>query len=190
MQPQVPQVGVTRIKDEFLSALPSPGVQQVARQDFAQYPPDTAIGATISINSLLVPDGMVMALTDVTFFAIAALPHLGGGAVRIPAATLAGLVRFSLLFGNRTPMQLDGTFLSPLAGSTRDLGERSGWPFTERVFGVQRETAFAIYARGGQQIDVQAIVDVLPDFPLTALGAEMAGFTVPQSLFSQVFSGV
>lgn len=184
------EIGVVQLTNEFLTAMPEPGMQQIARHDSVRYPPGTALGDTITINGTSVPNGMVMVLTDVTFFVTVPSPGLGGAEIRVTAASLAGLLRFSVLFNNNTPLQLDGSFLSPLAGTTRNLSVRSGWPFTERPFGVQRAPAFAIYAKGGQNVTIQAIVDVLPDFPITTVGAEMGGFTLSQMNFSRLFKGV
>jgi len=63
------------------------------------------------------------------------------------------------------------------------LGRRGGWPFVGRRFGVERSSGWALYASANQQIQARAIIDQMPAFPITVLGVEFRGFSLPDVTF-------
>ena len=189
--PESKKVGVlpVRLKDAFLSVLPAPGVQQLALHDALFFNPGTYsdAGTQIAITGLAVPAGMVYTFTDIFFFATVPSPTYFGASQMLEEAALAGVIRFELLFNHRVPLQQEGNFVGPLAGSSRNLARRSGWPFVNRVFGVQRDLGFAVYAIAGLTIEARATLDAVPQFPITTLGVELAGFSLPDDAFQQMW---
>lgn len=175
---------------DFLAAFPDPNIQQLALCDSLVYPPGTVREDILEVTGATVPEGMVYVFTDIYFFALAPGGVLMGAAQRLPAGALAGLLRFSLEFNERGPAQLEGVFVSPRAGTFRDIGRRSGWPWIDREFGVQRGLAWALYAREQVQYRATAVVDVVPDFPITTVGVELHGFSLTAKSFSDVFPGI
>ena len=177
------------LKDAFLSVLPSPGIQQIALHDslFFNHADYSSVGTRIAITGLTVPAAMVYTFTDIFFFATVPGPSYFGASKMLEEAALAGVLRFELLFANRVPLQQEGNFVGPLAGSSRDLARRSGWPFVNRVFGVQRDMGFAVYAEERLVIEARATLDAVPQFPITTLGVELAGFSLPADTFRRIW---
>lgn len=176
-----------RLSDAFLTDFPDPGIQQLALHTSQFYRPNLAVGSVIAITSLSVPIGMVYVLTDVMFFALAPGANIWGGSDKVPEGALSGFLRFELLFSARPPLQLEGFFINPVAGLNRVLGQRSGWPWMDRTFGVQRAPAFAVYAKENIQLEARATIDEVPQVPLTTLGVELHGFSVAMNIFSDLF---
>lgn len=189
-EPPASGVLPARLVNEFLSVLPSPDINQISRHDSQYYTPGTQPGDTNTITSMRVSRGTVIVFTDIEFFALAPSPFLMGAEQRLDPGNLAGLLRFELLFSGQMPLEMEGNFISPRAGTNRTLGLKSGWPFVDKKFGVERGSAYGLYAREGIEAKVVVTMDVQPDFPITTIGVEMAGFSVSVLTFSRVFSGV
>lgn len=176
----------------FLSSFPAPDIQQVARHDSV----DPAFADTVypnyatDITSLTVPSGMVMILTDIEFFITAPSPTLQGTLQKYPSHAFAGVIRWRLLFNDRTPLEMEGTFLDPLSSHSAATGLKSGWPFLNRSFGVSRAPAFALYAREDTTIKAQYLVDDLVIGVVSSMGVILEGFTLPVVTFSKLFNEV
>jgi hypothetical protein len=172
----------------FLRTFPAPDIQQVARHDSYEYDLFTA-DTTASITSLTVPDGMAMIISDVEFYATTPSPYLTGALVRYPVGAFAGQLRWQLLFNDRSPLEMEGYFISP-RGTRPQLGIRSGWPFLNKTFGVERAPTFALYAREGVTIEARVTVDVVPEAVISTIGVLLNGCTLPMVTFSKAFPGV
>lgn len=188
---EVRNVGVFRMKevDEFLTALPYPGIQQIAQHDSILYDPSTMWepGSVIIFSSLTVPKGMTQVITDVKFFGTVPSENLAGQPRLLGDAELYGLFRFGIQFNRRNPMQIEGNFVQPTTATT--IGLRSGWPFLNQKFGVERTSGFAIYAGDSAEIQAGARVDGVINIPLFSLGVRIDGFTLPTNVFSGIWEG-
>jgi hypothetical protein len=171
--------------DEFLTSLPNPGIQQISIVQEVRYDPNYEVNDKIQLIGRVVPEQMVYIFTDVVFFGLTPAHGLTGASEWLGQSALNGLLRFQLEFSNNTPMELEGVVVSPPAGTTLAPGRRGGWPFTDRRFGVQRSSGWALYAKEGVSIDASAVVDVIPRFPISVLGVEMHGFSLTHDIYQR-----
>jgi len=174
-------------RETFLRALPHPGLTQMALAESVKWDPTTTSSTIVTVAGMTVPDQTVYVFCDFVFFAQAPAKGLQCPSIRLNPAALAGYFRFEVIFGGRTPMQLEVTPVGVMCGSMRDQTRRGGWPFTDRAVGVQRVTSFAIYAKAGQDVQARVNVDVVPDFPLTLVGVEMHGFAIPATTWAEIW---
>jgi len=177
-------------REFFLTSLPHPGLTQVTICKSVQWSPETRAGQTLGGVVLTVPGGNVYVITDITFWAQVPAGCLHGTSRRLAAEALSGYVRFDLLFSDRTPMELETRGVCPRAGSVRDQDVSRGWPFLNEVFGSKRVSAWCIYAGENVPVKLLAAVDVLPDFPITLIGTEVAGFSLPRDAWTQIWRAV
>ena len=101
------------------------------------------------------------------------------------------MVRLELLFGGTTPLQTAAHRLSPHTSPTQftaSIPTTSGWPWLGTPFGSQRMPSFALYAKGNEEVRVEATVDAVPRFPISRLGVNLHGFTIPATLFPTMWS--
>jgi len=176
--------------DAFLNTLPSESIQHVVIADEQPY---RAVGAggVLTLASVAVPENFVWIFTDVQYSAFTPNPAFGATPLQLPPAAVDGLMRFALKFGGRDPLTTKVGALNPYAGYTAQLAainiEQSGWPWLQKQFGTQRGLSFAIYAKSATEITVEANVDVVPRFPIMKIGVEMHGFSLPESLFNEIW---
>lgn len=169
--------------DEFLSALPDPGIQQISFVEENFYSPDFPQYHELSIVGTQVPEQMVYVFTDVLFFGLVPGTGILAAPEFVPQPALNSYLRFEVLFNNVAPMQLEGEIV--YSHSATAQGRVGGWPFVNRRFGVQRSSGWAIYAREGVNVEVKMTVDVPPPFPLTVVGAELHGFSLTHADFQR-----
>lgn len=172
-----------RAISSFLSAMPHPGINQLALVENFLWDPTTWLDENPLIVGSTVPENMVYVFTDVFFYGQGPSSKLLGPSLRLPQAAFHGLLRFELKFNGRSPMEMEGSFYGIRDGV--DLDRRSGWPFVDRAFGTQRSSGFGIYATENSQWEVRVVVDRIPRFPLTLVGVELHGFSLPHDLFKQ-----
>jgi len=191
-EPARPRTIPVHLVDAFLEALPKETIQHLALHTTEPFDPTTTAGTRLVLQSHTVVDGQVWILTDVRFYALAPSTGLQSPPTFLDEENLTGLIRFDLLFSDRSPMKLQGKFYSVYAGAgaaALQVGNRSGWPFMRKDFGTQRELSFALYAKEQDKIDAVANVDIVPRFPIAALGVELHGFSMPISYLSRIWGG-
>jgi hypothetical protein len=170
--------------DEFLTGLPEPGIQQISFIEQKVYSPEFPRYHELKLAGVEVPEQMVYVWTDVLFFGLTPSVGLNAAPAFLPQASLNGFIRFQIQFSNASAMELEGTFVTTANPSTVP-SRAGGWPFSNRPFGVQRSSGWALYAREGVTVDVTAAVDLPPSFPINALGVEMHGFSLTHDMFQR-----
>lgn len=185
----VHEVGVisTQTLHAFYEALPDPSVQQLTKVVEAHWPHASTVGSILSLSTFAVPAQFVYILTDVLYYATCPSSFLEGPPVQLEAYQLTGLVHFELTLGDRQPMRIDSSMFSPYGDANTAAAAASGWSMLDQVFGARRGGSFALYARSSQEVKVQVVIDVVPRFSLTKLGAHFHGFAVPEGLFDDIF---
>jgi hypothetical protein len=131
----------------------------------------------------------VWCLTDVFYYAVSPGSGMNAAPIELDAPSLTGLFSFDLLFNGRSPMVTAVQTYSPYISRSERLDINfgvTGYPFLEREFGAQRASGFALYAKANEKITVRARILDEPQFPITKIGAQIHGFTVPASLFDRV----
>lgn len=202
----MPMVGRIPIvdADAFFNALPSAMVQQIAKAleaynsssvywDDANNAPVPE--ARLTLASFSVPQQYVYIFTDIMFYALCPSRHLEGPPIALTGFQLSGTCHFELQFGGVTPLRVDGTSVSAQATPGQTSAEytttpavNSGWASLDTPIGAQRTTGFAVYARSGQIIEVIVHLENRPRFFIQKFGAQLHGFTVPESLFDGIFA--
>jgi hypothetical protein len=172
----------------FYQALPPYGVQHFALTFQIPYTlvdfVNGNVGSMVFVQS--VPQGLVHIITDVKNFALIPGTAFNAPMQELGHYALLGLLRFSLLIGDRSSMQFDTVASSPnLVLGTTTL--RTGWSILDEKFGAQRSGGFAVYARSQQSIIVNAYPDDVPNFNVSRVGAHMHGFSVPEATFEEIF---
>lgn len=186
----VKQISAKQVQD-FLAALPSPDLQQLSFNDAICFDVVNAVtDARLYVTGYGTPPGVVWVLTDVFFYGQAPATGMNAPSMRIPMEAFNGLLRFELLIGEIPPMQISTDVVSPPAGSTRTRGgRRAGWPYIGVPFGTQRETSFALYVPERARVSVLFSVDEAPRFPITMIGLEVHGFSVPAVVLRDIWRG-
>lgn len=176
------------VLDAFFQTLPDPSLQQFSQVVEGRWPRLTETPATfVQLTQFTVPSQFVYIYTDVFYYGQAPSHCLEASPRQLDLSALAGLVRFELLIGNRTPMRQDAKLYDPYSSINSPSVDRTGWPFLEAPFGSQRGGGFAVYATSQQSVTVTAWIDTWPRFTITKLGAHLHGFAVPESAFEQIF---
>jgi len=171
----------------FYQALPDPSVQQVAKITEVPWPNSITAGTKLDLASFTVPDQYVYVLTDIYYYALSPSSALDAPLIQLQPYQLSGLVRFELYMGNRTPLRIDSSTFNPYDNTTAPNFDGSGWPVLDTVFGTRRGGSFALYARSKNVVQVRAVVDVVPRFSITKLGAHFHGYAVAEGNFDEIF---
>jgi len=140
------------------------------------------------IASITVPNAYVWVINDVEFYATGPRPELMAAPLNLTAAGLLGLLRLDLLISGATPLQSNAHRLSPYTSPAQTTQSATGWPWLEKPFGTQRMPSFALFAKGGQIVEGVVTVENVPRFPITRIGFNMHGFTVPAAIFEQLWN--
>jgi hypothetical protein len=195
------RVTVPRGLKPFLNYLPDPNLQQLVLNDqvFVDVGSLTAnsvveiVGPTTGVR--VVTAGLVWIFTDIRFYALAPSRGLSSPSRKLDEHALHGLCRFEFLVDGRSATRLEAEVVSPYgnpnttAGATNGiLGLRAGWPQLNSVYGTQRESAWAVYARENQEVQGRVTFDVAPRTFFFALGLECHGFSMTTNEFDQIWS--
>lgn len=171
----------------FFQALPDPTVQQLTQVIEGHWSHSATTSSRIALSTFSVPSQFVYVLTDIYYYATCPSSSLAGPPVSLSAYQMAGLVHFELSLGDRQPMRLDATMFNPYGAGTASNAQASGWSMLDTPFGARRGGAFALYARSSMVVKVEAVVDVVPRFSITKIGAHFHGFAVPEGTFDTIF---
>jgi hypothetical protein len=186
--------------DAFFQELPELSVQPIIKLMEAQFTFTdlTTVASAItsgvnlpaipvSFDFFSVPPQYVYIIVDVLYYALAPSKWSYSPLVQLSAEQLAGLARFDLTFSGRQPARFDMSTIAPHAnpGSTATLS--TGWPLLETLFGPQRTTGFAVYARSSQDVKVTVTFSDVPHFVITKIGAHLHGYAVPEGAFEDIF---
>lgn len=171
----------------FFQALPDPNVQQLTQVTEGHWTHTATTNTRIALETFSVPSQFVYVLTDIYYYATCPSSSLCGPPVALTTYQLAGLAHFEMTIGDRQPMSINGTTFNPYEDGTATNAHASGWSMMDTQFGARRGGAFALYARSGSVIKVEAVVDVAPRFSITKIGAHFHGFAVPEGTFDTIF---
>jgi hypothetical protein len=174
-----------------LKALPKPTINQFAQHATVFWDPDEYTeNSIIALTSTQVPKGIVYIITDVEYYAIAPSAGLNTPPIMLNDIATYGTFRWEMNFSGRSPAQIEGALLNPLMGNTAtgNQGIRSGWHLLNQDFGSRRELSWAVYATEDEEIRFQVIQTTsTPQFPVTALGVQYHGFSLPVVEFSGIW---
>lgn len=178
-----------RTLNTFFQVLPTKTLQFFVETGQARITASNLIvGGTIPIIGVQVPDKTTWIVTGAQFYGLAPSSQLEAPMVNITAEQLVGLIRFELKLGDHEPMQTHGVFVDPLAAYSTGTTSNSGLPFSESP--LARNTTFALYARSGQSVKVNAQVDTVPRFWLSTIVARLSGFMMPELSFDTIVSRI
>lgn len=183
-----PSVIPTRLVDFFLRSLPQDYVRFFNRSEEKQYNHAMIVGNTQTISGLVVPSNYVWVINDMEFYATGPRPELMALPLNLSSAALLGMLRLDLLISGASPMQSSSDRLSPYTSPAQVAQNATGWPWLERPFGTQRMPSFALFAKEGQTVEAVVTVEAVPRFPITRIGFNLHGFTVPSAIFEQLWS--
>lgn len=174
--------------DAFFEGLMPSTIAPFAYVSDKLYDTNLGIGNYLTVLQRTVPDGTVWVITDVFFYGQGPGSGLNARPIELDPPSLAGLFRFQLQFNSRAATlggaQVTSPYVVPNAELNRSYQE--GWPFLERDIGPQRAgQQNAFYARSGEVVQVLAVLDAKPRFPVTKLGAHIHGFTMPEARFNE-----
>lgn len=182
--------GVIAVKelDAFLSALPRESITFLTKSQEVRYDHSLIVGQSLPIGTpIIVPQQYVWVLTDVEFYAYGPSIGIGQAPRTINSGGLVGLLRLDLLFSGSSPINSQSFRMSPYTTPGQTTTSTSGWPWLERNFGVTRMPSYALYAKENQTIDLKATVEDLPRFPISKVGYNLHGFSIPSSSFSNIW---
>lgn len=182
-----PQAIPVRDLDAFLSALPRESVSFLSKSQEVRYDQALQVGQSIQIGSLKVPSKYVWIFTDVSFYAFGPAIGMGQAPQPLNRGALVGLLRLDLLFGGASPLNSQSYRMSPYSSPGQSPATTSGWPWLESTFGVSRMPSFALYAGETQAVEMNATVEDVPRFPITKIGVNLHGFSLPTATFSKIW---
>lgn len=171
----------------FLNALP-----QYAFVPFFTISADVLYDNTLAaeglqdIYSFGIDQGLAYVFTDIYYYALVASLDRQGVSELLPPPALIGIVHFDFLISGNPKLRVRSQRV-PAYQTTGAAQGSSGWPWIDRTFGSNRVPAFALYARGGETVDIRLMVETPPRFPIDRVGVEVAGFTVPDSLLEGIW---
>jgi len=171
--------------------LPSPNVLHKLITGEVRYKHSLSVGQKLQLSSTVVTENYVWVFTDIDFYAMAPATAMLRPPLQLDPESLVGILRLELTFGGTTPITTSAQRLSPYttpAQYTATVPTTSGWPWLQTPFGSQRMPSFALYAKGNEEIRVEATIEALPRFPISRLGVNMHGFSVPTTLFPSAWS--
>ena len=184
-----PAVIPTKLVDFFLRSLPQDYVYFFNLSEEAQYNHAMVVGGKQVIASIPVPGSYVWVINDVEFYATGPRPEMMAAPLNLNQAGLLGMLRLDLLISGATPLQSTAHRLSPYTSPAQAAQSATGWPWLERpLFGTQRMPSFALFAKSGQTVEGIVTVESVPRFPITRIGFNLHGFTVPSAIFDRLWN--
>jgi len=188
--PPRPRMLPVKVIQAFYQNLPDDSMQQIAHASELRYSNASMTSdGLVQLVTLTVPELTVYVLTDVEYYAIAPPSGMGAAPVPLNPYALAGMVQFRLEFNKRPPMYMVHDTVGGYVPVTSNL-DQNGWGFLDTKFGAARTSGFAVYARGGEVIDLYAVataVDQLPQFPIQKFGVKLNGFSVNENAFDSIW---
>lgn len=185
--PAPPQQRIIPVKqmDAWMRTLPPEAMTHLILSDEVRYNAALGVGGEMSFASNTVAEDYTWVFTDVHFYATAPAAEMYAPPKNLSAEALVGLIQLELTFGGTSPLRTRSSRMSPYATPAQfsaGPSTTSGWPWLETDFGVRRMPSFAIYAEGNEEIRVVATITNEPLFPITRLGVNLHGFSVPSGL--------
>jgi len=178
----------TKLVDFFLRSLPQDYIHFYNRSEERQYDHSLPVGGTQVIATLTVSQGYVWVINDAEFYATGPRPEMMALPLNLNSAALLGMLRLDLLISGMSPLQSGSHRLSPYTSPAQSPVGETGWPWLERPFGTQRMPSFALFAKEGQTVEGIVTVEAVPRFPITRIGFNLHGFTVPAAIFQRFWS--
>jgi hypothetical protein len=190
---KAPAVQVIPIKDVdgWIRSLPAKNVTWKTVSDEARYLHTLDVGQAMTIAAMEVDQNYVWIFSDIEFYATSPRAEMCAPPKNLSAEALVGILRLELKFGGTSPLGASAHRLSPYTTPTQKTTATpttSGWPWLETPVGVQRMPTFALYAQSTETVEVVAQVEALPRFPISRIGVNLHGFSVPAPLFDRAWS--
>lgn len=197
--PPAPQGGPVPVKvvNACLDRLPFESISMFTRNMEMRYSWDITAAAGIGSNGrydlhlFTVPKQYVYIITDLTYYVLAPSRSLEAPFTQLGEHAIAGIMHFELLLADKAAMSFftstyDGYKSSNTAVAAAQV--TTGWSHLEKSFGPQRTIGFALYAKEDVQAHAFFVVDNLPRFNITKVGAICHGIKVPAGAFMNLFN--
>jgi hypothetical protein len=173
--------------DAWLNELPKESVRQLLAAAEVRYDHRLPVGESFTLIAQEVESQYTWVLTDIEYYALVPTTGMQSPPKQLPRESLVGLVTFGIKFAGKTPMRELGLRLSPYSAPFQTPFTGSGWPWLNTFFGPQRMPSFALYAKSGERITVEAKIENQPRFPISKIGVNLHGFTISESLLNRVW---
>jgi hypothetical protein len=183
-----PKIIPVKLMDEWVRSLPNNTIPQKLISDEVRYNHALNVGQTLQLSQTYVDKDTVWVFSDIEFYATAPCTAMNAPPKNLNPEALDGVLRIDLKFGGNSPLQTDARRMSPYSTPNQVAATTSGWPWLQTPFGVQRMPSFALYAGAEVSVEVLITVEALPRFPITRIGVNMHGFTIPAGLFNRAWS--
>lgn len=186
-----------KVLNACLDRLPFESISMFTRNMEARYSWDVlstnGFNRRYDLHLFTVPKQYVYVITDLTYYALAPSRSLEAPFVKLDTHALAGIFHFDLQLANKQAMSFytssyDGYKSCNIGTAPAEV--TTGWSHLDQNFGPQRTIGFALYAKENVEAHAFVVVDNLPRFQITKLGAVCHGIALQAGLFQDIFNKV